>query len=464
MESGFLNQFLNLVGSPLGLLGLLFSLGVVYRARRSPRLAWFLVALCCFAASLSEFRDAYILDAPDLVFPLEQIRANGRPLTISLLGLVLILNYLMPRERSWRHLRISSAVWALTAIQFLVFFKTFAFGSVSFATLALLTFMSVVLMVRSGPSRWLQNDQQFHLGIWAIALVSLLFISVSGYQALFDPYPVTFVHRSFLGTTGNPQHAATLLATALPCLLFLIQAQTKYRGRISWLIPLILATIALFLTASRTGVLMGGVTLMLFFRQSKGQVFWLCLLMALILAIFLPEVIQAQGTVNFSAITRQLFNLDDTRSQVWAAMWRTFNAHPLFGVPLEADRLGYGENSWLAVAATLGIVGLVPLLIFGFSCLRMIFKLNQMATDYPVYATHSNTVIAGLLTLLVGSIFEAFLLGTITFPLLALLLYLALGQYLLDLHQTYQARLRSPHLNYSFVSTTPDRATRSEPG
>jgi O-antigen ligase len=307
-------------------------------------------------------------------------------------------------------------------------------------------------MVRLGPSRWLQDDGQFYLAVWAIASVGVLFVIANGYQAFFDLYPITFVHGALLGTTGNPQHAATLLATTVPCFLFLMQAQLQRRSQIVWAIALVLVLIALFLTASRTGALMGGLAILLFFRRGKSQFIRVAFVVGLILAVLLPILGQSQGAFDTTAATSQLLDLEDSRTYIWRAMWRTFSAHPFFGAPLQGDRLGYGENSWLAVAATLGMIGLIPLFFFGVSCIRLMIKLDQIATHSPMYSLHSNTIIAGLAALLVGSIFEAFLLGTITFPLLALLLYLSLGQYLIELHQAMSAMPpyeNTPEFHYS---------------
>lgn len=435
MQSGFLEQLLDLLGSPLGLLGLTLGGFLIYQARRSLQFAWFLVAVCCFAASLNEFRDQFVPDAPNLVFPLEQIRAAGRPLTIFLMGLLLGLGTALPSKVGWRCRLMPPAIWALVVIQVLILLKTLASGDILFSLLAIATFSGVVLMVRLGPSQWLQDDQQFYWGTWSLGVVGLIFVGANGYQAVVDPYPITFVHGALSGTTGNPQHAATLLATTIPCYLFLIQTQAKRFWKLFWAMALVLVLIALFLTASRTGAIMGGLSIVLFFRRGKNQFFQVAFILGLVLAVGFPFLGQTSGAVNTTAVTNNLLSLDNTRAEVWSAMWRAFNAYPLFGAPLQGDRLGYGENSWLAVAANLGVIGLLPLGVFGFSCIHMIIKLDRVATRLPAYAFHSNTVIAGLLSLLVGSIFEAFLLGTLTFPLIAILLYLALGQYLLEIYQ-----------------------------
>ena len=458
MDSGLLNQFLDLLGSPLGLLGLILGVVTVYRAKRSPRLAWFLVSLCCFAASLSFFRDQFNPEPPPLVFPLQQIRAAGRPLSIILLALLLWLGFETPHYKSWRQTFFPSAVWALVTIQVLIFLKILAFGSVVFAFLAIFTFSGVVLMVRLGPARWLRDNHQFHLGVWAIATVGVIFMAVNGYQTLFDPYPITFVQGAFLGTTGNPQHAATLLAATIPCMLFMIQIQHQKHWTMFWVVMLIGTVIGLLLTGSRTGALMAVLSFLLFFRQNKKALLQVIVFAGLVGMLFILLGGQIDFIIDPEFISRQLLNTDNTRNQVWAAMWRSFNTYPIFGIPLQGDRFGYGENSWLAVASTLGIVGLIPLFLFGINSIMMIFKLNQIAIRNPSYTLPTSVVVAGLSSILVGSFFEGFLLGTLSFPLLVLLLYLALGQYLLELSAGLERNQSSPYMTSNVVSMIPRQA------
>ncbi|MEM9213302.1 MAG: O-antigen ligase family protein [Cyanobacteria bacterium P01_F01_bin.150] len=431
---GFFGQLLNLVASPLGLVGLIAIPFILSKAKRSPKLVWFLVAACCFTASLAEFRDEFTLEAPALVFPLQQLRSSGRPLTILLLGILLWLGIGLPKQPSWRRHLMPAPIGCIAAIQLLLFLKTLGSGSITLAFLAIITFTGVVLMIRLGPSRWLQNDATFDLAIWSIAVVGIIFILTNSYQALFDPYPITFVQDAFLGTTGNPQHAATLLATTVPCLLFLIEKHTAWKTKSIWIMALIAVFYALFLTASRTGALMGIVSVILFYRQRQRALLHLGLCMAVILPIAIMMFGDTSFSVGTGAIDDQLFNIDNTRAGVWAAQLRGFNQYPIFGVPLRGDRFIPGENSWLAVAASLGSVGLIPLILFSLSCFQMIYQLTKMGKKYPTYVFHCNTIVAGLLSLIVGSIFEGFLLGTLTFPLIALFIYLSLGQYLIDLY------------------------------
>lgn len=441
MESDYINQLLNLIVSPYGLIGVVAGLAVVDQARKSRRLAWLLFSLCCFAASLAKFKDEWTPEPPPLVFPLEQLRDVGRPLTILLLVLLLVLAF--QTRNSWRRWLTPSPVRFLIVVQFIIFLKTLAYGSISFALLAALSFAAVVLMIRLGPSRWLQDEQNFHLATWSIALVGVIFIIANAYQAIININAITFLHGWFSGTTGNPHHSAVLLVATVPCFIFLIESCKQWNWRKAlWIIGLGCVMVALFFTASRTGILMSGVSFLFFYRHRVGGLLRLGLIGSIALAIILPLLNQDAGLgISNTTATDKFLSGDNTRAEVWSALWRAFINNPFFGAPLEGDRLGYGESSWLAAGATLGIVGLLPLMLFGLDCLRMIGKLIQTAKKQPRYALHCNTVIAGVTALLTGSFSEAFLLGNLTFSLMALLMYLSMGSCLLEVDAITQRQL-----------------------
>jgi hypothetical protein len=342
-------------------------------------------------------------------------------------------------QNGWRRILTPQPLKYLILVQIVIFFKTLVYGDIGFAFLAVFTFGAVVLMLRIGPSRWLQDEQNFHLAVWSLAMVSVIFVIVNAYQALFDVYAITFVHGWFLGTTGNPIHAAVLLAATIPCFMFLIESRKQGDWvKAWWMLGLILVMIALFLTASRTGIIMGVVSILFFYRHRAGIVLRLGIFVSVVLAVILPffgQDVPGWGT-SYGAATDKFLSGTNTREGVWLALWNHFINNPLFGVPLQGERLGYGESSWLAAGATLGLLGFVPLVMFGLECLKMMLQLNKLSHRKPIYFLQSSTVIAGLASLLVGSLSEAFLLGNLTFSLLALLMYLSLGKYLIEVDHT----------------------------
>jgi len=289
-------------------------------------------------------------------------------------------------------------------------------------------------MIRFGPSRWLSDDKNFRYAAFSMVMVAIIFIVLNAYQAAVDIYPITFFHGRFLGTTGNPQHAAVLLASILPCLMFVLEDQDQKWRQCCVLICIACVCLALLMTGSRTGMLMTIATLLFFYRNQKKSFFQMAIALCVVLAVALPMILKdgaLLGADQTSAFSR-FSSTENTREEVWSALWRTFNQYPILGAPLRGERIVYGESSWLATAANLGLVGLVPLCLFGTACVKMMIRLFDISKQQPVYYLQCSTVISGIACLLVGSFFEPFLLGNVSSTLLTMLLYLSLGQYILE--------------------------------
>ncbi|WP_310483505.1 O-antigen ligase family protein [Chamaesiphon sp. VAR_48_metabat_403] len=452
MNKTFIDQLFTFLGTPYGIILVAFGLLAIVKATKDRPTGWLLFSFCCFAASLNKYKDQWIREAPQLVFPLQQIRAFGRPLAIVLLILLLLLAF--QTQSNWRRWIIPPAIKYLAYVQAAIFAKTILYGDQEFAIISALTFGGILVMLQRGPGRWLADDKNFHLAIKSIAVAGLIFVVVNTYQYILNPQAITFTQGRFLGTTGNPQHAGVLLAATIPCLMFLIQGIPNWTFTKNFWSALLLATIYfLLLSGSRTGILMGVVSILFFYRNNGKAWFQVILFLALIAAIVVPflqpENLSASSTGIGTNVSDRFTSTSNTREVVWNGLLETFMNNILFGAPLaQGGRLGYGENSWLSVGAALGLVGFIPMVMMGWESVKMILQLNQLANRNSYYFFQSSAVIAGLGSLLVGSCFEAFLLGNITFSLLAFLTYLMMGGYLLevDRFRTYHASIEEEYV------------------
>lgn len=419
--------------------GGILCIGAVLLARKHQTIAWALFSVCLFATSLSEFRNQFVQDPPDLIFPLEQIRAMGRPISALLVGMLLLTN-LNKKISPYFKWNVPIPIKFLVLLQLIVVMKGLE-GDWHFALYAFLTFCTLNIMLFIGPYQWIQESEQgIEKGIRAIAISALIFLSINGLQALVDSYPITFVHNRFLGTTGNPQHAATLLALSFPCCLYSYEKQRQWHiGKCFWFGSLFAVAYPLFLTGSRTGALMAVITLFAFYHKRLDV---LLRLLLLILVLYLLSSSLLGVDISFFTsehvdITQRFVEAkDNTRGDVWAALWRNFQKYPLYGAPLKGDRVGYGENSWLAAGASLGLLGFIPLLLFAISTIRSMFNLSAIAARQTSISLESSVVISGISSLLVGSFFEAFLLGNLTYPLIALMVFLLLMQTIIEQHNS----------------------------
>jgi len=441
MVSNFTDKLLDLIFSPYALIGIVIVLIFLEQATRSRRLAWFLFSLFCYAASLGKFKDEWIKEPPSLVFPLQQIRDMGRPLTIVLLVLLLLLG--MQTRNGWRRILTPQPVYYLIAFQVAVFFKVLLYGDLSFGLIALVTFLALVLMFKIGPWRWLQDEHNFHLGVWSLAMVGVIFAVACAYQAKFNMQAMTFVQGRFLGTTGNSQHAAALLAGTVPNFLFLIERCKRWDWiKVLWIVLLLLVVYFLFLTGSRTGAMMTVSSILCFYRNKRSTLLKLGLFVGVLSAISFFFNNPETDIISSNAPASDRFvSGGNTREGAWSGMWNGFMNNPLFGSPLYGDRVVFGESTWLAAGDTTGLIGFIPILMVGLGCLKMIFQLHKLSNRKPSYFLHSSTVIAGLAGLLVGSFSEALLLGNLSFSVFSFLTYLSLGKYLLDLDFAQNKRL-----------------------
>lgn len=431
MITTLINKIVDLIVSPYGVLAIPITLLVLELAKRYRRVAWLLFSLFCFTASLGKYEDPWIKEPPALVFPLQQLRDLGRPLTIVLLALLLLL--IMQLPNGWRRMLTPRPITYLALVQVAVFFKILAFGNIIFAFLGLLTFFAVVMVIRLGPARWVQNEHDFCLGVWGLAMGGVIFAVANAYQGLFDMQPLTFTHGRFLGTTGNPQHAAAFLAATIPCIMFLIEKQKKWDwSKGLWITSLLLIGYFLFLTGSRTGAIMGFTSILLFYRQRVGDLLRLGIIIGVVLALIFAFSSPDSISEN-TQVSSRFLSTENTREEVWSALWNNFSQYPLFGSPLYGERLVFAENSWLAVGSNIGLLGFIPMVMMGIGCLKMLFQIYQLGNRKPIYFLHTSTVIAGLSGLLSGSFSEAYLVGNLSFPVIALMTYLSLGKYLLDI-------------------------------
>ena len=454
----FVNQLVNFILTPAGLVLLGCSLFIPIQANQNhPRFRWFLVSFFGFAASLSAFTDEYIKVPPPLVFPLQEIRQFGRPLAILLLVLLLVIS--LNTKNIWRKKIIPQPIIYICLVQCAIVCKILTSGSSSFAFLGGATFGSLVLVVILGPSRWLDNDDSFQLGVWAIAMVGVIFTLVNGYQALFDLYPLAFIHGWFLGTTGNPHHAAILIDATIPSLLFMF-FNTKQRKYVwlkwLWAVFFCLEAIVLLMTASRTGISVFIVSILIFFRYRLGRLSLIIVLAALLISLLIPDFTSSSKPELFSRTVDKFEAGENTRGNVWNRYLGAFLEYPVIGEPLKGDRLRFGESSWLGVFGALGLAGGLPMLMFGWSSFKMIIKLDHLSKIRPNYYLKCSVVMSGLLSLLFGGISEAYLLGNLTLPVLAVLLYLVLGNYIIEFAKRENDNFISQYYNSYMLSSVED--------
>lgn len=426
-----LSSLIELGTSPVGLtLGTLVFLGLVLW-RRNELVHWLFLALVIFSASLSHFTDQWVPVPVPLFGPIDMMIKSGRWLTVILLSLLIVL----PASYRRAPMSLPNFAFAFLLASMLISLKIFAGGSIFFASLSALTTLLIFGLFARIHQQWIQKDNDIDAGIAAIAAATLIFVAINSLQYILDAGPVTVPQGRFHGTTGNPQHAAAFLGVGIPALVYVVLTKSP-PFKIVASLAAIVATFFLLSTGSRTGLIMVGVATVLLLRRSG----FIAIGSVAIAAAMGFYVMISRGSESLQL--ERLGSLENTRAAVWSAMWRQFNENPIFGVPLSSDRLGFGESSWLAMAATVGLVGLLPLAIGAVMLSVTAWKLFIRRAPGRSARLQADFVVGTIASLLIGSIFEAYLLAVASSATFLLLLIGTLGTRRLSLNARITAERR----------------------
>lgn len=435
-----LNALFDVLLSPLGIFSLLVIVLVIrFTFKNDFNICVILAALALFA-SFIEFKDPFGRPTPALVFPLQQLRQYGRLITIGLL--VLITSYWLKKQKD-RHINplldVFSIKTALLMIQFLIFVKNLIYGSPLIAILTFTVFLLVYFMFHKGVAYWFTSEKVFKRSVFCFLFAVILFVLMALYQSVFDSQAMLLFNGRFIGMTGNPQHAAVLLTSGVPLFLACIIDTQKIWQKVLLVLGLLFSLYYLMITGSRTGLLMALIAILIFLIQYKAAGLKWGVFGVIVAFVLVGGLNYNPFTVEDEAVIGRLQSTENTREDVVEVQINQFTRSPIFGVKPRGDRLGFSENSYLAVAASLGIIGLIPLFFMIRGIAKMLFQLWKGAR-YSKNKHFYFLVVAGLVSLLAGAFVEAYLLGNITWPTILLLCYVHWGYYLLqkDAHLNIQ--------------------------
>ena len=387
-----------------------------------PRGRWLVICLMLYT---SMFGSPDTQSAHVLISPFDQLRYVAQPLTM--LFLVFLLVPALFSGGGARGKGLLGATLAFWLVE--VVFGLHVMLSADFirGSLAIIIYTTILAAMGYGLARWLRAVDDVHAAIRCIAWAGLLFVASTSVQLIINRHAVIFSNRLY-AITGNPQHAALMLAICLLPVAFLFTSRRESVAmRVVWGAVAGLTVVMLIWTGSRTGALSATVGLGLTFRRRLGKFILAGIVVAALvfglLATF--QVVENSGS--------RLFSTLDTRSETWRAQFDTFKANPLVGKMAPGD-WGPSENSYLTVASRTGLAGLFFLAIFlvlVVVAVRRVGRLREML-KLPEDKDLVDVATAGLLAILAGSVLEGILVGTLTFMLLSVYFYLGLIKFLTD--------------------------------
>ena len=413
-----IRQLTNLLTSFVGIAGiaLFFILLLASGAMRATR--WWTLAGLLYVSTLG----AFAFTGHNLFTPLQELRDFGRSVCV---GLLIVLA--VPTLRSSREWRMRSALAGTVVFFFyemICSVRAVFGGDFEHGYFGAITYCLIFFTLAIGLGRWLQTIEDALAALRCIVAAGIMVIVGSAIQYAINPAEVIWSGR-LIGTTANANFLGTLLAVCLlPTLYFATRTGATNRTRIGSMTLAAVTAVMMIWTGSRTGVAMGIAGVAMQFRRRMGR-------FVLVSAIGgAMSLLVWQAASPDSSTTDRFVNITNTRTSVWGVMWNEFVDNPLIGASRE--QATQSENSYLMVASRTGMLGLLPLL---WSMALIVSSLLELRRYRRVLGQHRellDLLLAAFISLAVGALFEGYLFGIFSIPVLSVYIYLALLAFLLD--------------------------------
>ncbi len=400
---------------------------------------WCLISVLLFVSSLQVGDHKWIANY-QLAFPMENIRIYARPLTILLVS-TLFFTYFSVRQNTRTRL-IVPAVLLFMIFQYTVALRLFFAGSYERWLISTITFAVVHIALIFMVGRWLQTMQDVYRLLYALTGGAALIVLMTVYQLIVNPSMAVFNTRLY-GITGNPQFMGLIMAFLLPPALFLAFGPYVNRKLRPWMMILAsLMVILMMWTGSRTGFLTAfiGVSFMFYRHYSR-----LILAAGIVTVLFFFLVPFFEGSLD---IAERLLSTEDTRTNIWIAMMDGFYNNPLIGT--NEGFIQAVENSYITVLSQTGLMGFLPLAISGLLLLGTCHRLRLMRSGFSGSPMILDLIVGFWFAVAVSAMFEGYLLGAITTPILIVFLMSTMTVFLCDIDDKYghswtTASLQSRH-------------------
>jgi hypothetical protein len=276
--------------------------------------------------------------------------------------------------------------------------------------------------------RRMEDDRGFDRFVSIFGYASILYIAANLLQ-LGLGYRNVVAGNRLMGISGNAQLMSYICSIFLLTNVYLF-SRLPLGSAMRWVYGLSIGVLGLFVvwTGSRTGALCAATGMLAYFRLRIGSFALIGVLGAAVLfavASFFSE--------SFDGVSRFLEG-GNTRRDVWLQAWSEFTSAPLFGTIglREGESVSTIESSYLATLSLLGLTGGAVLLAVVLSIVSVLPRLTYYRWVSRVVPEQADLVIASIAVVMVGSVFEGFFLGILSFAVVWLYALFAMCAYLLE--------------------------------
>ncbi len=316
---------------------------------------------------------------------------------------------------------------AFLALQFLLCIKMLTTGIYERALLSFFVFALTYSGIVVGLGCSMQKITDCHKVLWSI-LAGVAAIDLLTIHELVVKKAGVVINNRLFAITVNPQTAGTIFALTIVLICYLLTCTKGMRSNL--VKPLLIAmlgftTIFLLWTGSRTGLLSAVVGISVLFYDKISN------LILVVILLIGTAFIASQVFEDSLEHSGRLLSTQNTRSAAWERMLETYLNNPVFGAKT-GNTVSAGESSYLSAAANMGTIGVIFMTALVSSFLLLCYKLLRYRHLLGEHARLACLVVSGVITIMVASILDDYLLGTTSFQTYFLYAYLAVGTFLLE--------------------------------
>lgn len=349
----------------------------------------------------------------------------SRQITVALLGCLAVGGIFI--SRGSRRKIFDSATLTFLAIQMLVCAKTLSEGLIDRAVLSFIVFMTTYIGIVIGIGCSIQKISDCNKVLWSI-LAGVAAIDLLTIHELIVKKSGVVINNRLFAVAVNPQTAGTTFALTIVLVCYLLTCTKGMRSNLvkPFLIGMLgFTTIFLLWTGSRTGLLSAFVGISILFYDKISS-------LALVLLLLVGTGFVASQVFEDSLDNSdRLLSTKNTRANAWSRMIETYKENPVWGSKIGRS-VSAGESSYLSAAANMGTIGVIFITGLVISFLIFCYKLLSNRHLLGEHARLACLIVSGVITILVASILDDYLLGTTSFQTYFLYAYLTVGTFLLE--------------------------------
>jgi hypothetical protein len=360
-----------------------------------------------------------------LFTPLQQIRALSKTITFATL-IAVTFNLFMRPNVSGR-LALSLPIILLFLFETMYLARLFVNGETIRSGFGWIADLLILLSFGIGYSRLVRTTQDLDSGIRMFTWASAAFICLNLMQLAVGPREAIAGDR-FAGISANPQLAGFVCAVFILCNAHLF-GRAPLASWSRWLHGAQIGILSLLVvwTGSRMSAMCCVAGLLVYYRFRLGTFSILLASAGIVFMLFVT--LFGDSLIGVS----RFIEGENTRREIWLKLIADFQSAPFFGVINQtSEEISASESTYLTTLSLMGISGGIPLAFFVLTTTWHFIGMLRARRSGRVEPTQVDFALGQFAILAIGTVFEGFLLGILSFAVVWVYFVLSFSTAIVD--------------------------------